>query len=83
MSSRRAIVVEPLAADTSASGEVFGFEQQCDAMCSTALAHLIRYANFFGTKSSGDPGGINSSFFTLFSKSRTMRWACCMTHQRT
>ena len=47
MSSRRAIVVEPLAADASASGEVFGFEQQCDAMCSTALAHLIRYADDF------------------------------------
>ena len=54
---------------------------RCDVF--HGAAHLIRYANFFGTKSSGDPGGISSSFFTLFSKSRTIRWACCMTHQRT
>jgi hypothetical protein len=47
-------------------------------------ADIVSYLAYcFGTKSSVEPGGINSSFFTLSSKSRTMRWACCITHQRT
>ena len=55
-----------------------------DRFRSRRCSHRIQtLACCLGTKSSAAPGGISSSFLALSSKSLMMRWACCITHQRT